>query len=1163
MLLNLIGFELRYHARQAAFRAACLIYFLLGMAMARGNFGGVEVFAYSPFSLTFKVGIFSLAAIIHIALFAGSAILRDRETRMEPIIYATNITHFQYLVSRYVGLAVASFLALTPMLCGMFVARFVPGFQPDFPGPLRILPFLWVWLVIALPNVLVGVSTIFATASLSRNAMATYVSGVGLYVLYWVGSMLGNSPLIAGSSLTAPEDMEMSSLLEPFGLISLINHTRYWSVADKNTLYPVLEGTFLMNRLLWIAFSVGAFVVVYRLFHFRRAAVATRSEQVVVESGPGLKYEAISPQASQTLRGLTVFWAQSRIAFRSIVKSYAFLAVLVLWAGLVMITLIQRVQRGELGVPMTPFTDMILPFVMDPLLSFGALFVVFFAVETVWRERLDGIADMVDATPAPDVAFWGARLGGLALMIGALISFTIVLVIAFQAVYGVFDFDMIFLMLYPYAGVPLLAIAALTILLQHLAPNKYAGMGLAFLMAIFFTGVVVTTSLFVSHPLLRLGLMPPMELSPMAGDFYGDIRLYYLCYTLGVSGLLGLLSLKWRRRGREARWSSAGLTGNFLGWSSLALMLFGGGFIYVNMNIARPYYTDAQQEARQAEFERRFDELVDKPQPGVTAVNVGIDLYPEKRLFSMKGHLVLENRNEEPLESVILGIADGVTLVSATLEGAVLQKQDADYPYYFYRFNQPMKPGQAGKLVFELESDRSGFSGIDPEIYVTPQASYVEFHKVLPFFGVDTGMYLQGERERQEHGLPPRKADPHDHHSDVIPDFVTFDITASGPSHQTLVAPGIFGERRQEGGRIIQTFSTGPVPARFAVASAVYETHHTRAGDIPINLYVAPGHDQNVEAVLASARESLIYFQENFGPYPYETLMMAELPSFSDTFGGTAYAGGVFGVENRTFLVGQNENTIDVAGRVMSHELAHQWWGNMINPKAAPGARLLTEFLAVYSETVLTRKRYGYERLEDYLAQTRDLYFFFRGYQSEPEEALARVNFQPYVYYFKGAHVAFRLLEVMGEDRINAVLRDLLASYPYPAKPVASDLVTRLKAAAPEHEALITELFEQVVTYDVHIQGVEMIGEAVVADIHAERVVWKDGRPGSGTLAEPVDISLWRGNELVRTETLIPQKVRGKIRFENAKGVDRISIDHRYLLLEIDTSDNSRRLTTE
>ena len=76
---------------------------------------------------------------------------------------------------------------------------------------------------------------------------------------------------------------------------------------------------------------------------------------------------------------------------------------------------------------------------------------------------------------------------------------------------------------------------------------------------------------------------------------------------------------------------------------------------------------------------------------------------------------------------------------------------------------------------------------------------------------------------------------------------------------------------------------------------------------------------------------------------------------------------------------------------------------------------------------------------------------------------------QGYIHYQKGGLALYYLAEMIGEQRINAVLKQIIEQYAYkgPPYPNAYALVDRLREQTPEElRYLITDLFEEITIFE-------------------------------------------------------------------------------------------------
>jgi aminopeptidase N len=150
----------------------------------------------------------------------------------------------------------------------------------------------------------------------------------------------------------------------------------------------------------------------------------------------------------------------------------------------------------------------------------------------------------------------------------------------------------------------------------------------------------------------------------------------------------------------------------------------------------------------------------------------------------------------------------------------------------------------------------------------------------------------------------------------------------------------------------------------------------------------------------------LEFFSDRFGLYPFidEKYAMAEIQ-----WGGamehqtcTSYG--------RFFITGTHAHD-----RIVAHELAHQWWGDMISPREWQDI-WLNEGFATYCEALWAEENGGTTALRDFM-KLRTLSFGFPGTVFDPEELFG------ITVYWKGAWVLHMLRRIMGDVQFFDALR--------------------------------------------------------------------------------------------------------------------------------------------
>ena len=101
----------------------------------------------------------------------------------------------------------------------------------------------------------------------------------------------------------------------------------------------------------------------------------------------------------------------------------------------------------------------------------------------------------------------------------------------------------------------------------------------------------------------------------------------------------------------------------------------------------------------------------------------------------------------------------------------------------------------------------------------------------------------------------------------------------------------------------------------------------------PENFSRTPSPARNVQEVSDKAAEAVRFFSHNFGPYPYGSLALTQIPG--ETSQG--WPGLVF-LSSYAFLSDEERKTMNfrpgdaiLASQTPAHETAHQWWGDLVS----------------------------------------------------------------------------------------------------------------------------------------------------------------------------------------------------------------------------------------
>jgi len=251
---------------------------------------------------------------------------------------------------------------------------------------------------------------------------------------------------------------------------------------------------------------------------------------------------------------------------------------------------------------------------------------------------------------------------------------------------------------------------------------------------------------------------------------------------------------------------------------------------------------------------------------------------------------------------------------------------------------------------------------------------------------------------------------------------VTVRITV--PKGQFALGPGVLkSEKPAADGGTTYEWECKQNAMGVAIAAGPWQKLEGKAGDVPITVLLWKKDAARAEHVLAVAKRSVELFERLYGKFPYDKLAIAEIPFFPGGYSPTSM------VLLGEILFQKNSRITKLFDAVIAHEIAHQWWGNLVMPQG-PGAGWLAEGFAEYSSIVYVEHTLGEKAFRRALWDAKQQYHFLN--QNPPEEAI--IDTDPFnqqgsymgVVYSKGAYVLHMLRQVIGDEAFYATLKGFL-----------------------------------------------------------------------------------------------------------------------------------------
>ena len=301
--------------------------------------------------------------------------------------------------------------------------------------------------------------------------------------------------------------------------------------------------------------------------------------------------------------------------------------------------------------------------------------------------------------------------------------------------------------------------------------------------------------------------------------------------------------------------------------------------------------------------------------------NYAITVTPDAEKLAFTGNVKIDVKLVEPSTSVMMNAAD-LTISKATLT--------------------PAKGGRAITLTVATDNDA--------------QTATLTFPKQMPAGNYIIEMDYAGKIYQQANGLfalDYKDANGADKRSLFTqfeapdarrfvpswdePDYkATFDLTANVPGSQMAVSNmPIVTSTEREGGMKTVHFGKTPIMSSYLLFFGLGEFGRitNQVGDTEVGIVMGKGNEDKAQYALQAASQILPYYNDYFGtPFPLPKLDNIAGPGQSQFFSAMENWGAIFSFE-RILLNDPkitSEGTRQAIFAVSAHEMAHQWFGDLV-----------------------------------------------------------------------------------------------------------------------------------------------------------------------------------------------------------------------------------------
>lgn len=213
-------------------------------------------------------------------------------------------------------------------------------------------------------------------------------------------------------------------------------------------------------------------------------------------------------------------------------------------------------------------------------------------------------------------------------------------------------------------------------------------------------------------------------------------------------------------------------------------------------------------------------------------------------------------------------------------------------------------------------------------------------------------------------------------------------------------------------------------------AAGSYREIKQKNNDRKISYYAYPGTETLACKILRNTNSIINHFESRFSVFPWEKYSQIFVSEFK-----------ALGMENTsiTFLNDRilkdvMENPSQDYGMLIGHEIAHQWFGNLVTCEDWSDI-WLNESFATYAEYLLLEATKGKEAADYHLYLDKETYLQFRASENDLPIYVTTYNdpwslFNP-VTYNKGAWVLHMLRNLLGDTLFFSTLKNYLAKFAF------------------------------------------------------------------------------------------------------------------------------------
>ncbi|MEM9647601.1 MAG: M1 family metallopeptidase [Bacteroidota bacterium] len=280
-------------------------------------------------------------------------------------------------------------------------------------------------------------------------------------------------------------------------------------------------------------------------------------------------------------------------------------------------------------------------------------------------------------------------------------------------------------------------------------------------------------------------------------------------------------------------------------------------------------------------------------------------------------------------------------------------------------------------------------------------------------------IWTQGQGKYTSHWLPS---------FDDMTEKVEFDLSIIFNSGYEVFANGVLKDKITKGGQTTWHFNMEHPMSSYLVAFVIGNFKQKllkSSSGVEIGLYYDPKDSLKIEPTYRYTKQAFEFLEKEIGvPYPWQNYKQVPVQDF-------LYAG----MENTGATVFSNTFMVDSIGfvdknyvNVNAHEMAHQWFGNLVTEQSGEH-HWLHEGFATFYAYLAEKQIFGADYFYWRLWETANALSNFSGEGNG--EALTNASAGSLTFYEKGAWALVMLKQRVGDEAFKEGIKNYLTKFAY------------------------------------------------------------------------------------------------------------------------------------